>query len=78
MKGKNLQPEILYLARLLLKFEGEVKRFTDKQKIKEFSTTKLVFIRNAKGISLSRKEKATTRNMKIIKEKISLVKANIQ
>ena len=31
MKGKNLQPRIFYPARLSLKFEGEMKTFTDKQ-----------------------------------------------
>ena len=40
MKGKNLQPRILYLAWLLFRFEGEIKSFTDKQKLKESSTTK--------------------------------------
>ena len=40
MKGKNLQSRILYPARLLFRFDGEIKSFTDKQKLKEFSTTK--------------------------------------
>ena len=40
MKGKNLQPRILYLARLSFRFDGEIKSSTDKQKLKEFSTTK--------------------------------------
>ena len=40
MKGKNLQPRILYLARLSFRYDGEIKSFTDKQKLKEFSTTK--------------------------------------
>ena len=31
MKGKNLQPRILYPARLSFRFEGEIKSFTDKQ-----------------------------------------------
>ena len=39
MKGKNLQPRILYLARLSFRFEGEIKNFLDKQKLREFSTT---------------------------------------
>ena len=34
MKGKNLQP------RLSFRFEGEIKSFTDKQKLREFSNTK--------------------------------------
>ena len=40
MKGKNLQPRLLYLARISLKFDGEIKSFTDKQKLREFSSTK--------------------------------------
>ena len=41
MKGKNLQPRVLYLARISFRFEAEIKSFTDKQKLREFSTTKL-------------------------------------
>ena len=40
MKGKNIQPRILYTARLSFRFNGEIKSFTDKQKLREFSTTK--------------------------------------
>ena len=40
MKGENLQPRLLYPARLSFRFEGEIKRFTDKQKLREFSNTK--------------------------------------
>ena len=40
MKEKNLQPRLLYSARISLKYEGEIKSFTDKQKLREFSTTK--------------------------------------
>ena len=40
MKGKNLQPRLLYPARLSFRFEGEIKTFTDKQKQREFSITK--------------------------------------
>ena len=39
-KGKNLLPKILYPARFSFRFDGEIKTFTDKQKIKEFGTTK--------------------------------------
>ena len=34
MKGKNLQPRLLYPARLSIRFEGEIKRFTGKQKLR--------------------------------------------
>ena len=40
MKGKNLQPRILYSGRLSFRYEGEIKSFPDKQKLREFSTTK--------------------------------------
>ena len=41
MKGKNLQPRSLYPARISFRFDGEIKSFTDKQKLGEFSATKL-------------------------------------
>ena len=40
MKGKNIQPRLLYPARTSFRFNGEIKSFTDKQKLREFSTTK--------------------------------------
>ena len=40
MKGNNLQPRLLYQARISFRFNGEFKTFTDKQKLSEFSTTK--------------------------------------
>ena len=42
MKGKNLQPSIPYPVRLSFRFYGEIKNFLDKQKLREFSTTKAV------------------------------------
>ena len=43
MKENNLQPRLLYPARISLRYEGEFKSFTDKQKLREFSTAKPVF-----------------------------------
>uniref|UniRef100_A0A8D1M706 L1 transposable element dsRBD-like domain-containing protein n=1 Tax=Sus scrofa TaxID=9823 RepID=A0A8D1M706_PIG len=40
MKGKKFQPRLLYPARLSFIFEGEIKTFTEKQKLREFSNTK--------------------------------------
>ena len=40
MQGKNLQPRLLYPARISFRFDREIKIFTDKQKQREFSTTK--------------------------------------
>ena len=41
LKGKNLQPRLLYLIRISFKIDGEIKSFSDKQKLREFGTTKL-------------------------------------
>ena len=41
MKGKKLQPRSLYPARLSFRFDREIKSFPDKQKLREFTTTKL-------------------------------------
>ena len=35
-----MQPRILYPARVSFRMEGEIKAFPDKQKLKEFLTTK--------------------------------------
>ena len=40
MKENNLEPRLLYPARISFKYEGEIKSFPDKQKLREFSTTK--------------------------------------
>ena len=40
MKEKNLQPRLLYPARISFKYEGEIISFTHNQKLREFSTTK--------------------------------------
>ena len=39
IKSKNLQLRLLYPARI--SFKGEIESFTDKQKLREFRTTKL-------------------------------------
>jgi len=39
-KQKNVQPRLLYPARISFRCEGKIKSFTDKQKLREFSTTK--------------------------------------
>ena len=40
MREKNLQPRLLYPARISFRFDGEIKNFTDKQKLREFSIPK--------------------------------------
>ena len=50
LKGKNLQSRILYPARISLKIYGEIKRFSDKQKLREFSTTKPALQQMLRGL----------------------------
>ena len=38
LKGKNLQPRLLDPARISINTDGEIKSFSDKQNIREFST----------------------------------------
>ena len=40
LNEKNMQPRILYLARLSLKIEGDRKSFQDKEKLKESANTR--------------------------------------
>ena len=56
MKGMKLQPRILYLARLPFRFDGEIKSFPDKQKLREFSTTKPALQQMLKELLLGRKQ----------------------
>lgn len=50
LNEKNMQPRILYPARLSLKIEGEIKIFQDKQKLKEFANTKPALQEILKGV----------------------------
>jgi len=50
MKEKNLQPTLLYLAKISFRYEGEIKSFTDKQKLREFSTIKPALQQMLKGL----------------------------
>ena len=50
MKEKNLKPRLLYPERISFKYEGEIKCFTVKQKLREFSTTKPALLQMLKDI----------------------------
>ena len=49
-KVKNLQLRLLYLARISLKIDGEIKSFSHKQKLREFSTTEPALQQVLKGL----------------------------
>ena len=61
MKGKNLQPRILYPTRLCLRFDGEIKSFPRQAKVKRIQHHQTSFTTDAKGISLGRKHKRRKR-----------------
>ena len=50
LKGKNLQPRLLYPASISFKIDGEIKNFSDKQKLREFSTNKPALQQMLKGL----------------------------
>ena len=52
LKGKNWQPRLQYLASISFKTDGEMKSFSDKQKLRKFSTTKQVLQQMLKGLIL--------------------------
>ena len=60
-KGENLQSRIVYPARNSFSFDGEMKSFTDKQKLKHYQIS---FKTNVKRTSLRRKNKRGKRPTK--------------
>ena len=64
LKGKNLQPRLLYLARISFKIDGEIKSFSDKQKLREFSTTKPALQQMLNGLTQSRNTREEKRSTK--------------
>ena len=50
MKSKDLQPRLLYPARVSFKTEGEISSYPDKKKLKEFVNTKPVLQQMLRGL----------------------------
>ena len=50
MKGKDLHPISLYLAKLSFRMEGQIKCFPDKVKLKEFIITKPLLYEMLEGL----------------------------
>ena len=50
LKGKNLQPRLVYPAKISFKMDGEIKTFSDKQKLREFSAFKPALQKMLKGL----------------------------
>ena len=50
LKGKYMQPRVLYPARISFKMEGEIKNFSNQQKIRGHSNTKPILKQILKGL----------------------------
>ena len=61
MKGKTLQPRILYPTRLLFTFDGEIQSFPRQAKVKRIQHHQTSFTINAKRTFLGRKYKRRKR-----------------
>ena len=50
MKSRNLQPILLYPAKLSFRIKRQIKNFPDKKKLKEFIITKPLLYEMLKGV----------------------------
>ena len=64
LKVKNLQPRLLYPERISFKIDGEIKSFSDKQKLRKFSTTKPALQQMLKGLIYSRNTREKKKSTK--------------
>ena len=57
MRTRGLQPRLLYLARLSIKIEGQIKSFPDKRSLKKIQLRQTSSTRDAKGTALRKGRK---------------------
>ena len=50
MKSKDLQPRLVYPAKVSFRIKGQIKSFPDKKKLKKFITTKPILYEMLKGL----------------------------
>ena len=62
LKGKNLQPRLLYPEMISFKIDGEIKSFSDKQKLRESSNTKPALQQMLNGLTYSRNTREEKRS----------------
>ena len=65
METRDLQPRLLYSAKVPFRSEGQIKSFPDKTKLKEFIITKPLY-KMLKGL-IEEKKKIKTMNNKMVK-----------
>ena len=51
MKNRDLQPRLLYPAKILFRIKRQIKSFPDKNKIKEFTIAKTLLYEMLKGLT---------------------------
>ena len=71
-KGKNLHPRLLYLVRISFKIDGEVKSFSDKQNLREFSTTNTTNVKWTYVIKKYKRRKKDLQNQPQTTEKVAI------
>ena len=73
LSEKNMQPRILYPARLSFRIDGDMSIFQDQQKLKEFVTTKPALHEMLRGVYKSKKAPRViqNRNLQSIETKTS-------
>ena len=64
MKGKNLQPRLLYPASISFRFDGEIRSFKEKQELKRMQYHQNSLTTNIEGTSLGGKHKRRKRPTK--------------
>ena len=56
METRDLQPRLLYPAKLSFRIEGQIKSFPDKKILKEFMITKPILYEMLKGLILEKED----------------------
>ena len=74
MKSKDLQPRLLYLAKLSFRIEGQIKCFPDKVKLEEFIITKHLLYEMLKRLIYERKKINTMNSKMTTNSQLSTIK----
>ena len=70
LKGKNLQPRLLYLARISFKIDGGIESFSDKLKLRKFRTTQPALQKMLKNFSKQETQEKEKTYIKTIKNMV--------
>ena len=62
LKDKNFQPRILYPAKISFRYEGEIKSFPDKEKLRDFDAQDLHYKKSSKRPSYLKKGRKGSQN----------------